>query len=735
MAAKDSNKDFSEFFKLFKKKDKDKNTAEDDAEARAAAKKAAAQRVKNLKMLSGIWKQSKITAGATKVISTATNKIMSKWKILAGLALFAMPKEFWGKLKDGVFKLWNFLSTLDWDKIIDDAFKGLKTVIETLVPVVKWIGKKIFGTTATEAQFKALKQKPGESIDDFKKRQDSMGTYENGKFVGKRQGGLLGENRSWGDVITGLALLAAALAPTSALMLGIGILKSGVGALTTILKMGGASILTGPVAAIGAFIAGAGHAISEGLEGADLAKEWKVDKVDGFIGGMIGTTEKGITGMWKNALGKGAIGAGAGFLIGGPVGALVGGLLGAAFGAVTGYIGGERIAKWVNSTKKATIKAWDNMWSAMDNVADSIIKGLRAVLPESWTKNLRTKSEREEFAKRDAVGGNITQLSKEEQNALEKKKQKEALKKEEGMAAHYKNIGKKLEVAEADKAKWETKLSQMHQFRTHQKGVLNDVQKATEADYELKRKNAAALVLRLKEQKKNQEDWEKQQKKGDMTTDALGIHFAKKQTRASSWTGQTGMTKNKMATLASMFKGGIDVTSGFRTEESGDKAMLGSTSDFHKTYGAKTMKGIKDFGQPNSQERKDAIARMRLNGFQSQHEHGNAIDFSYPHGYTKATFPQLEKDILGVFPGANLIQEKDHLHMSFSDKALTNQSGRALQELQAQNNTLNRSGGGSGTSVNVGGATNISSATSNHLSVAPTGQNAADVQNIKYVTR
>ena len=76
----------------------------------------------------------------------------------------------------------------------------------------------------------------------------------------------------------------------------------------------------------------------------------------------------------------------------------------------------------------------------------------------------------------------------------------EQLKKDEGMAAHYKDISKKLEVAEADKAKWETKLSQMHEFRTHQKGILNDVQKATEADYELKRKDAATLVLSLREQ-------------------------------------------------------------------------------------------------------------------------------------------------------------------------------------------------------------------------------------------
>ena len=73
-----------------------------------------------------------------------------------------------------------------------------------------------------------------------------------------------------------------------------------------------------------------------------------------------------------------------------------------------------------------------------------------------------------------------------------------------------------------------------------------------------------------------------------------------------------------------------------------------------------------------SKERKSGIEKMRGNGFMSQHEHGNALDFSYPSGYSPATFPQLKNDILSVFPGANLIKEKDHLHMAFSDKALSN---------------------------------------------------------------
>ena len=164
-----------------------------------------------------------------------------------------------------------------------------------------------------------------------------------------------------------------------------------------------------------------------------------------------------------------------------------------------------------------------------------------------------------------------------------------------------------------------------------------------------------------------------------------GINFDPSQTRASSFLGQTDMTKDKMATLASMFKGGIRVTSGFRDTERSNEAMLNSGSDFRKTYKAKYLKGITDMGTPGSEERKAAITKMRANGFMSQHEHGNALDFSYPSGYSPATFPQLKNDILSVFPGANLIKEQDHLHMAFSDKAL---SDKALSNAYAKPSSM-----------------------------------------------
>ena len=176
-------------------------------------------------------------------------------------------------------------------------------------------------------------------------------------------------------------------------------------------------------------------------------------------------------------------------------------------------------------------------------------------------------------------------------------------------------------------------------------------------------------------------------------------------TRASSWDNQTDATKRKMITLGSMFKGGIDVTSGWRSKSIGDDAMLGSASDLNK-YKGKWKKGLTTAelnSKAGSAERKSGIAKMRANGFQSQHEHGNAIDFSYPHGYSEETFPKLKSDILGVFPGANLIKEKDHLHMSFNDKTmkassqgLMNFSARMggeqklnnFNQLQGQNTTL-----------------------------------------------
>ena len=169
------------------------------------------------------------------------------------------------------------------------------------------------------------------------------------------------------------------------------------------------------------------------------------------------------------------------------------------------------------------------------------------------------------------------------------------------------------------------------------------------------------------------------------------------QTRASSQSKMKDDNQLKLKVLGSMFPG-LKITSGWRDKESGNKAMLNSKSDFRKTYSKNTLKGIEDFGKPGSDERKAAITQMRLNGFQSQHEHGNAIDFSYPGKHNRSTFESLRTDMLKSFPGAKIIPEGDHVHMSFNRKT----TGAQLAALQSEKNAFNsrNAGGGGNSSIN-----------------------------------
>ena len=91
---KDNNKDLAEqtasamlkgWDSLFKKSDK--QTAEQKTEAKGAVKIAIKERQKSLKIMSGLWKQSKLTARAEKVASATRDKILSKWKLLLGIGL------------------------------------------------------------------------------------------------------------------------------------------------------------------------------------------------------------------------------------------------------------------------------------------------------------------------------------------------------------------------------------------------------------------------------------------------------------------------------------------------------------------------------------------------------------------------------------------------------------------------------------------------------------------------
>jgi hypothetical protein len=182
-----------------------------------------------------------------------------------------------------------------------------------------------------------------------------------------------------------------------------------------------------------------------------------------------------------------------------------------------------------------------------------------------------------------------------------------------------------------------------------------------------------------------------------------GVRMAFGQTRASSWTGQTAQTQLKTNELGKMFKGGIRVTSGYRDQARGTNAMIGSVSPLKKYK--KQWRDMLTEEELNAaagtEARKRGVAKLRAGGMSSEHEHGNAIDFSYPAGYGEKTFPALKKAIMGKFPGANLIKEKDHLHMAFNKANIKPTTGSTAGVQLASLHSAGASTGGGGQGGNV----------------------------------
>jgi hypothetical protein len=181
-----------------------------------------------------------------------------------------------------------------------------------------------------------------------------------------------------------------------------------------------------------------------------------------------------------------------------------------------------------------------------------------------------------------------------------------------------------------------------------------------------------------------------------------GFVMDKNQTRESSLTGQSSDAQAKMAILGSMFSDKVRITSGYRSADRSNKAMLGSKDDMTK-YKSKwrnlLSKQEKEQGlaegtllksKPGTKEREAAIKAMRDGGFGSQHEHGNAIDFAYPKGFSKDNFGDLKATLLGAFPGAKIVGESDHVHMAFNKK----NTGQQLAQMQIDAGTIGRAGGG-----------------------------------------
>ena len=119
-----------------------KVTMENQAEEARSERLKEKRNEKNLQLMSGIWKQSKITSKAVKVVS-------NHWGKLLGLAIWLLPKKFWTNLKDIIYDIYEFfkgksLSQI-WTDIVDNHIGKLAAGIgilatmfapkATLVPV------------------------------------------------------------------------------------------------------------------------------------------------------------------------------------------------------------------------------------------------------------------------------------------------------------------------------------------------------------------------------------------------------------------------------------------------------------------------------------------------------------------------------------------------------------------------------------------------------------------------
>lgn len=113
-------------------------------------------------------------------------------------------------------------------------------------------------------------------------------------------------------------------------------------------KAGGMLMKAGPIAAIAGSLLWMGF---DAVQGYLKSEKWGTSKVSSVIGGMFGGSGKGMGNALKNAA-KGALVGGTIGMAFGPIGIIVGALLGAAIEGILGYIGGENIAKWIDSIGK-----------------------------------------------------------------------------------------------------------------------------------------------------------------------------------------------------------------------------------------------------------------------------------------------------------------------------------------------------------------------------------------------
>ena len=184
----------------------------------------------------------------------------------------------------------------------------------------------------------------------------------------------------------------------------------------------------------------------------------------------------------------------------------------------------------------------------------------------------------------------------------------------------------------------------------------------------------------------------------------------------SGWSGLTGQSRLNSQRMANMFDG-LRITGGQRTKEQQRDAMVkkGSLDVYGKWF---RKAGLEDFeisSTPGSPERKNAVKKIQDAGFVSNHRHGNAIDFSYPKGFSKKTFGNLKAKLEDAFPGSKLLEEGNHLHLAFKPGVAPDQISAGMNKLHEGNNTF----AGAPSTYNIVTNNNISSVDGDTMVMAP----------------
>ncbi len=316
-----------------------KVSMENQTEAARSEKKKIESRKKNLDVMSGIWKQSKITSTAVKVMQ-------NNWGKILGLAIFLLPKKFWVGLKDSLFRLYDFFKSgkwKDWTQHIGKIGIGLGVLagyfalkspfmvgmaaFNALVigfKGLKWAGGKIVGAGKTIHMNKVHGDALTENKEFNAKKNATKKVSaipENDMTVTKK-----GKVSWWKKLvkeIDGKVIKAAKFSVRG-------------------LKM---------VPVVGAILGTIVESVIAIITGDKMAEEWGVGKDSAIAGALLGGA--GEPGGW-NIVGQMLTYGTLGFAAGGPVGLAAGIIM----GAVMGIIGGKKMAQAFENLKLKFETLW-----------------------------------------------------------------------------------------------------------------------------------------------------------------------------------------------------------------------------------------------------------------------------------------------------------------------------------------------------------------------------------------